>query len=191
MKRKASATLIGSFILLSVALLIAATIILGGTKLFEETKTYVLYFEDSVSGLEIGAPVTFQGVHIGYVSEMNVVVDPDKEGLRVPVYIKVDPKVLIGVGYTQRGMPFLNRLIERGIRAKLVTTSIVTGKLEVEFDFHKGTPIRLEDDTSGYKQIPTIPSGISELAEIMQEAHDTLRSINKLVNSDEVKNILD
>ncbi len=51
-------------------MLAAGLFLLGGRKLFQPTFTFETYFDESVSGLELGAPVRFRGVPLGQVMEI-------------------------------------------------------------------------------------------------------------------------
>jgi paraquat-inducible protein B len=62
MGRRANPTLIGAFIIGAVALIVIGLLILGRGHFFSETRTFVLYFEGSVKGLNVGAPVDLQGL---------------------------------------------------------------------------------------------------------------------------------
>ena len=48
----------------------AILFVLGGRALFQPTFTFETYFDKSVAGLEIGAPVRFRGVPLGQVMEI-------------------------------------------------------------------------------------------------------------------------
>jgi paraquat-inducible protein B len=64
MGRRANPTLIGAFIIGVVALIVMGLLIFGGGRFFSETQTFVLYFDGSVKGLNVGAPVEFQVVRV-------------------------------------------------------------------------------------------------------------------------------
>src|ERR1700752_1995813 len=61
---------LGLFTVVTVAILVAVLFLLGGRKLFQPTFTFETYFNESVAGLELGAPVRFRGVPLGQVSEI-------------------------------------------------------------------------------------------------------------------------
>ena len=60
---------LGLFVVVTVMLL-AAVLCARGRKLFQPTFTFETYFNESVAGLELGAPVRFRGVPLGQVSEI-------------------------------------------------------------------------------------------------------------------------
>ena len=70
MSKQANKTVIGIFVVGAIALVIAAVLILGSGKLFKQTLRAVCYFEGSVGGLNIGAPVVFRGVKVGSVTDV-------------------------------------------------------------------------------------------------------------------------
>ncbi len=72
MNKKTSPTLIGAFVVGAVGLLVIAVIAFGSGRLFRQTKEFVLYFDNSVNGLRIGAPVKFKGVEIGSVKDISI-----------------------------------------------------------------------------------------------------------------------
>ena len=61
---------LGLFVVVSLSALVAALLLLGGRKWFQPTFTFETYFDESVAGLELGAPVRFRGVPLGEVSEI-------------------------------------------------------------------------------------------------------------------------
>ena len=65
MAKQASKTVIGVFVVSSIAMLIAGVIVFGSGDIFKKELKYVMFFEDSVKGLSVGAPVIWHGVTVG------------------------------------------------------------------------------------------------------------------------------
>ena len=60
-----SAPLIGAFVLGALALAVAGVLFFAGAALRNQHFTIVSFFDGSVAGLRVGAPVSFRGVPIG------------------------------------------------------------------------------------------------------------------------------
>src|SRR5881392_4236209 len=73
MARRANPTLIGAFVVGGLTLAVVGLVVFGGGRFFRLTKPAVAYFEGSVKGVAIGAPVTFQGAKIGSITDVRVV----------------------------------------------------------------------------------------------------------------------
>ena len=65
MLTKASSFRVGLFLLIGIVVGLTAVIWLGASRMFEETKAYVTYFDESVSGLSTDASVKYRGVTVG------------------------------------------------------------------------------------------------------------------------------
>ena len=70
MSKKANPTAVGLFVIIGSVLLVAGFITFGNFEWKGESETYLLYFDSSVKGLSVGAPVTHRGVTIGAVSQI-------------------------------------------------------------------------------------------------------------------------
>ena len=57
------------------ALLVAGILFFGGGKFFSEVRSGVLYFDEPVTGLNVGSPVQFMGVKIGEVTDIQLLVN--------------------------------------------------------------------------------------------------------------------
>lgn len=79
---------VGAFVVGGVALLILALFWLGASRLNTETVERVTYFDESVQGLEVGAPIKIRGVTIGKVTE--IVLAPDRRLVEVHFEARVD-----------------------------------------------------------------------------------------------------
>lgn len=167
MSEQASKTAIGGFVVGALALMVIGVMIFGSGKFMEKTNKYILYFDGSVKGLNVGSSVAFRGVNIGSVVDVALRMYPKTMTSQIPVIIEVEPdRVQIAEG-EDRGDPARNiqGLIERGMRAQLISESLVTGMLMIELDYHPDTPVRLVGEDKRYPEIPTIQSTVSEVTQ--------------------------
>ena len=98
MAKQANKTVIGLFVIGAIVLLVAALVIFGGGKFFKKTNRYVAFFEGSVKGLTVGAPVMFRGVRIGKVDDFQVYYDAKEEVFKIPVMLTLYTEKVHGVG---------------------------------------------------------------------------------------------
>ena len=84
MARQANRMMIGLFVVISLIILAVSVVVLGSGNFFKKTQKFVLYFNESIKGLDVGSPVPFQGVRVGYVIDINIVADPVKEQTEIP-----------------------------------------------------------------------------------------------------------
>ncbi len=193
MSKQASKSLIGAFVLGAIFLVVAGIVVFGSGRFFTKVHKNVIFFEGSVAGLQIGAPVVFRGVRIGRVTDIVLKVNERDLTAFIPVYIEIDHQKIGPMKWYHRyDQRFLQTLIEKGLRAQLQLQSFVTGQLMVNLDFYPSTPIRLVGLEKRYPEIPTIPSSLEQLTkrleelplkEIADRLNETLAGINRLVNS--------
>jgi paraquat-inducible protein B len=192
MSKGASKTVIGGFVVGAIALLLVAVLIFGSGKIFSQKVKLVLFFEESVSGLSVGAPVVFRGVTIGSVVGVELWNYPQQTKVIIPVYIEVDPGRFKVMGELQGVDMTFKSQIEKGLRAQIKMQSLVTGQLMIYADYFPGKPIRLVGAEKRYPEIPTIPSGSEEIMkalgqipvhEIALKATKALEGIERLINS--------
>lgn len=166
MAKQASKMMIGIFLIIALFLLAVSLVVFGSGKFFKKTQKFVLYFDESLQGLDIGSPVLFQGVPVGSVKSIVIIADTSQEQTEIPVVIEIglDRVMVRTAGQTvdpQKNMP---RLIEKGLRGMLSMQSLITGKLLIAIDFYPDTPVILKNINKEYVEIPTIPSTTSKLA---------------------------
>ena len=151
--------------------------------LYTEHIDYVMFFKDSIRGLQAGAPVEFRGIRLGTVSKVPVTIPEMRQALdsdyRIPVLVRIEPERLSRqLGEMPDVQTHLKTLIGRGLRASLKTGNIVTGALYIDMDFYPKAPVVKEmHEFGGYEIIPTVSGG---LAQIQQRLMDTLDKINNL-----------
>lgn len=194
--KKASPATIGAFVVGAIVLVVGGLLIFGGGKFFEETTSYVMYFDDSVKGLSPGAPLLLSGVKVGEVVDIHATIDETLD-IDVPVLVKIGGgKVLpkaVGEDLPTRE-EIIPVLIKRGMRAQLAMQSFVTGQLVIALKFQPEKEAVFRGDGS-LPEIPTTPTPLSELqerieslplGEIAGQLLEVLRSIDSFVNSEQL-----
>lgn len=191
MSRRANKTAIGAFVVGGAALLVTAILVFGSGYLFKRPDRYVLFFDGSVKGLSVGAPVIFRGVKIGTVRDISLVYDPKREEVLIPVIIDVEISRIKGapkrLDYSDYKV-----LIEEGLRARLEVQNFITGQLMLSFDFYPDKPAKLLGVMKNYRELPALPIS-PDIFEIMDELpireisvnlQKATAGINKLVSSE-------
>jgi paraquat-inducible protein B len=200
MGKKLNPAVIGAFVVASIVLVVAGLVVFGKGKILHHTKQWVLYFDESVKGLSVGAPVMFKGVKIGSVTDVKVVVERATVTIRTPVFVEVDADRFTdaagGDFRFQVGAADIELLIDRGLRAQLELQSLVTGLLAVALDFHPGAPLNLANVKGGVPEFPTIPSATAKLQRTLEElpikdlldsALELTQSMRRLVDGPELR----
>jgi paraquat-inducible protein B len=196
-------TAVGVFVLAAIVLAIVAIVIFGGGNLFEERVRYVIYFEGSVTGLSVGSPVNFRGVKVGSVSDIQVTINNDRDLVRLPVFIDINPKRFSGLsatmGSTAGTHQFISHLVRRGLRAQLVMPSLITGQLAVDLDFYPERRAQYSGVEQTVPELPAIPSNLEMLTKSLKELPleqmvkrtlHALEGIDELVHSPRLPEIL-
>lgn len=199
MSKKANPALVGSFVMGAVALVVIAVVGLGGADLFRSRPKAVAYFSGSVSGLSVGAPVTWLGVPIGSVTEVRMDFDATRRAVRIPVFMEFEPERINIVGGDRENI-HIKDLVDKGLRAQLQLQSMVTGQLYVDLTMRPDTPAHFEGPSAFLTpEIPTVKSELDTLKEAIEKlplrelgetAMVTLSNIDKLVTAPELKELL-
>src|SRR5215831_5803693 len=180
MGRQMNPTTIGAFVVGAIVLLIAGALLFGGGKFLQEKLPYVLFFDSSVEGLNVGAPVIFRGVQMGQVTAISAIADPQTYDIRIKVTIDL-VRGTVKVG--KEGQRFedprqaMQALLQKGGRATLRMQSFVTGVLYVALDFFPDTPVRLLGLDPTVLELSIIPSAMDQLKSSFEQAMADLRKL--------------
>lgn len=198
MSKKANPATIGAFVLVALAIAAGALVVLGSGRLFRESMHFVAYFDGSLSGLDVGAPVELRGVRVGSVSRILLEYDTDTGTVTTPVYVELEPDKFHyrGSETAGRGMKYH---IGQGLRMQLQPQSLITGKLKIMMVNKPGTEARLTGLDPETTEIPTIPRltesiahSIEDLplADIVRNLDTSVAAIASLATSSQITNTL-
>ena len=170
MRKTPNTRLIGIFVTTGILIFIAILLAYINEKfLLDDGKKIVMYFEESINGLNVGSPVVFKGVQIGKVTAIDLVTSANDLEFSIPVYITMERRRNIKDGSFSSKEAILHRLIEKGLRGRLTTQSYLTGLLMIELEILPKTPIVLKHIKSDdILEIPTVLSPMGELSKGLQ-----------------------
>lgn len=203
MRNEPNRKMIGLFMASGLAVLIIIFSLFVKSKFFAgDGKVLVMYFEESINGLNVGSPVVFKGVQIGKVASIELIANAEDLSFSIPVYVKMDAEQSINHSetYGEKEM-ILNALIAKGLRARLTTQSYLTGQLMIELEMLPDTPIvlRRPQDEKEFLEVPTVLSPLGEISKGIQNLplkesveqfrrfftslNDEMPQVKKMINS--------
>lgn len=203
MSQKINTKLTGMFVLTAAFILIGTFLLMNRDNLSSHSLKYVLYFEDSVKGLSVGAPVVLNGVPVGRVSNISLITDVKDLSFKIPVTIEINTNSfqqrktnradsLWKIEYSSRSsqIQMMHELIEKGLRARLITQSILTGQMMVELSFYPDTKPVFRGGKESIPEIPTLPSSIAEITKTFQNLPIHKMAINLNETLSELRTLL-
>ena len=182
---------------------------------FVQKEQYVLFFQGSVRGLSVGAPVEFRGIPLGRVTDVKLQLNPETFRFDIPVMVEIEPGRIDLMGPSAPevdGKGVIGRLVERGLRGQLKTGSLLTGQLYVDLDFQdfdfqdRGGTVTELARRGDFLVIPTVPTPLDALAnrlkdflaqvetwpleQMGKDVGDSLRALKELMESDDLRKSL-
>lgn len=193
MNRKANPKLIGAFITLTGAIFVMLIMYFGSDKLSKTGTRYLMFFDQSVNGLDEGSSVKYRGVPIGTVERILIHIDGQKDESRaIPIIISIDHDRLVRqfVDPNANIEPVSFRdLIARGLIARLNLESLITGQLFVELGYVDVKSLNYRSHMSGETELVEIPTVGSSLHQITEDAAEVIAKITELDFQSIVTNI--
>lgn len=147
---------------------------------FNPTMKLLLLFDQTVRGLTRNAPVEFRGIQIGRVAEISFDLMPQGADSRVPVLIEIDPCLMCPVRGRDDGEPdpdFIRKAVDSGLRASLKNSSLLTGSLYVDLNYHADTAPAALGKVGQYTTMPTISGGLAQLEAKLTTILDKLQAL--------------
>jgi phospholipid/cholesterol/gamma-HCH transport system substrate-binding protein/paraquat-inducible protein B len=201
MSEKANYFKIGLFIITSLALAIIGIVVLRAGTFFQKELLWETYFDESVQGLEIGAPIKHRGVKVGKVKTIGFVRTVYKAQLSQEDQLRFASLVLVRMTVhdefpglrLESKEELLQAAIDEGLRIRLASQG-VTGVVHLEadqLDPKEYPPLEISWKPD-YFRVPSAPSKIkvvgdalSNIARDLEQAniHKATEDLDKLVLS--------
>jgi paraquat-inducible protein B len=169
------------FVLGALVLFVGGFLSFGGSNIFAKPSRFLIYFDESVSGIDPGAPVKIKGVRIGRIAAVTVRYDAATHKALVQTVCEINRNVLTdnsGAMVDLTNPAQFQSLIDRGLRARLNLTGI-TGLLYVELDFADVRQFPA-DPRFMAEQYPVVPAITSPIAEVQQSIVEIVANIKKV-----------
>ena len=159
---------------------------------FTEKVRFVMFFEDSVRGLTVGAPVEFKGIKVGSVIGVRLEYEERTGAFRIPVVVELEPERILDRGERMKKAPrdAFQSLVKRGLRARLQTGSLLTGQLFIDLDMQPKTPIRLVGAGRTELELPTVMGNLEQMTTQMKGIVDKLDKVDIVAIGSELQSTL-
>jgi paraquat-inducible protein B len=178
MATRANYAKVGLFVILGLGAAVTMTIAIGARRLHKTTLSYFTYFNESVTGLEVGAPVRLRGVAVGQVGEIGFA--PDRR--TVEVRSDIDLGAVERLGLRPKGGPSTTPVsLPPELRAQLASQGLL-GIRYVALDFfdpQTNQPPALSFETPERY----IPSAKSLQKDLEESAARTLSGVAAVVDT--------
>jgi paraquat-inducible protein B len=183
---------VGLFVLCGAALTVLVIICFGAFNPFQHETHAEMVFEGPVSGLTVGAPVTFRGVPVGHVTSIRIEYDPKTRRAYIPVRFEVQDHAVTLRGDPPGATPSIAAWVDEGLRARLVPLSLISGQTEIDLDLDPSDRPRLHRDIANLPEVPVdVPAGNSlarqlgdlPLQQLAANANLALQSVRRLADS--------
>ncbi|OIR04354.1 paraquat-inducible protein B [mine drainage metagenome] len=195
MKTKVSPAVVGFFVLGALALGLIALLSFGGVNFFSKPQRFVVFFNESVHGLDLGSPVKLRGVRVGRVVDMNIRYNSKTDQAEVAVVCELSRNMIVDqtgkeVDVTDRRV--IQQFVKNGLRAQLGVVGLATGLLFVELDFYNPAEYPATPPLSDgrFEVVPSVPSAISEYQASLTEILSDLRRVDFAALSKELQALL-
>lgn len=146
-----------------------------------------MVFEQSVRGLDAGAPIDLQGIELGTVRSVMLQANP-AAGAKLPVEVMADlyPQRLGAIRdrLLKAGEPaakadrrLIGRLVGQGLRAQLRNGNLLTGSLYVALDFAPKAPAVVFNADAMVPNLPTVGGSLNDMLAQMADVVDKLSKV--------------
>ncbi|EKE83888.1 intermembrane transport protein PqiB [Idiomarina xiamenensis] len=146
---------------------------------------YVLFTDESISGLEVGAPIEYRGLRVGTVTAVPYKYHPqDGDGLpmrHIPIKLRIEPdrlKGLVSDTSLDNWQNEMQTLFDDGLRASLRAGNLLTNVMYIDLNFYPERPTINQQDE--FDELPVFPSVVSDFARIEQKISQLLDKFNEL-----------
>lgn len=166
---------------------------------YSVTQYFVMYFDGSVRGLDVGAGVEFRGMKVGEVTDIELRLNSETLDAKIPVLVGIHPELIFQEEGLSAPTTLLQQLVDRGLRAQLKSGNLLTGQLFVDLDFLDDAPKAEISPEGTYMVFPTVPGDLEKITrnfsdlltrvgempldEIAADLESTINGLNKIMTT--------
>lgn len=151
----------------------------------ERSLYYVVFFNQSVNGLTVGAPVRYKGLQIGTVSDVPFFSPNDSlkifQNNHIPVRIQINPSAMEWNAKPQSKQYWetnIQAALNRGLHATLTGDNLLLGSKLIELnDADQAKLFKPEKHYNGYTVIASANGGLDQLQEQITRLVDKLNHL--------------
>ncbi|MBR1756039.1 MAG: MCE family protein, partial [Alphaproteobacteria bacterium] len=185
MQQKKTYKMVGLFVIIGLAALVGVVLKYASQRFTtNQDDLVVMYFEESIRGLSVGSSVVFKGVEVGKVADISLLANLKEGTFKTPVLVLFDlENSMTTIGLTEwDDKQMLDNLIDKGLRARLISANYLTGQLMIELVMDAKTPAVLRG-TGKYWEIPTELSSFAMLSQDLEEVplRETLSRLGNII----------
>ena len=160
--------------------------------IYHRTIKAVMFFGESVRGLNIGAPVMLRGIPVGKVTDINLEIDGKTANIQIPVVVEVEPDRIKVVNQQTDVTANENiaHLVAKGLRAQLQTGSLLTGQLFIALDLFPQSKVVTHHNNTGILEFPTTPNSMNQIINSAQAVMDKISKLPLETMTTEINNTL-
>lgn len=153
---------LGVFVLGAGAILVAGIVVLGTAQLFEKRFKVETYVDESIQGLDVGAPVKYRGVKVGELERVDFVAKRyGREDGRIRLVMNFHPEASPKPPDAPEETPAeaIVRLVKMGMRVRLASAGLTGGVyLELDLMDPKEHPAKEIAWAPDYAYMPSVQS---------------------------------
>lgn len=164
---------------------------------YDDKIEYVILLDDSVRGLNPGAPVEYRGLRVGSVEEVPFFREEFDFGryknFKIPVLIAIEPQrpANAWAEWTdQQWRDNMKRFFGNGLRATIKSGNLLTGSTFIDTQFETGANYEPEK-MGAYDVFPSVPSSITGIQQQLSSLMDRLNAIDVRPIVDDLKHTLE
>ena len=130
---------------------------------------YLAFFDESVRGLTVGAPVEYRGLRIGTVQALPYPLKNRKRWVlgerRIPVLLRIEPDRIESFTPSRPNdwQQEIEHAISEGLNARLKTGNLLTGAVFVDLDFNGKLRDQRMASIDGLPVLPTTSGGLAQI----------------------------
>jgi paraquat-inducible protein B len=142
-----------------------------------DNKIYKFNFKNSITKLDIGSPVEFNGFQVGYVTDIKSHFDETNQSVKSDVYAIIDTKSFNNSQNNKDGAEIIEELVNSGLKAQLNSNIPMVGSkfIDLIFNKNKNNQLIVENNSTLF---PTIER--KDESNILKEIENVVVKVKKL-----------